>query len=111
VQTNQVRHHTDHIRRRELWQNTTQPRARRTLPAATGQPHYCCKPGSAFQAQGTCEDTEPVEGQICQCQWWQSREQVGAQWPTLSVQKTWTTELAVPCPWKPDPAKPISTAW
>jgi len=54
---------------------------------------------------GTCEDTELMEGQICRCQWCLSQDQAGEQWLILSEQKTWTTELAVPCPWTPDPAK------
>ena len=43
-----------------------------------------------------------MEGQMCQCQ---NQERVAAeQWPTLSAPKTLTTEPAVPCPLKPDPA-------
>jgi len=46
-----------------------------------------------------------MEGQICRCQWCLSQDQAEEQWLILSEQKTWTTELAVPCPWTPDPAK------
>jgi len=67
------------------------------LPAVSNYPHYWHKTSTVFQA-GTCEDRE----RTCRCQ---SRELAGEQWPTLSVPKTWMTELEVLCPLKPGPVK------